>query len=107
MFDHYGCIRIVGKVSVDLLLEQLLEFDIVDIKPSDHDTLVICSMKALDHVRNALKQKGYEIESAQFEWIAKIPLNFQKMRQPVLLICLMNLKSMMMYKMFIRRWDKG
>ncbi|QQR54261.1 YebC/PmpR family DNA-binding transcriptional regulator [bacterium] len=71
MFDHYGCIRIVGKVSVDLLLEQLLEFDIVDIKPSDHDTLVICSMKALDHVRNALKQKGYEIESAQFEWIAK------------------------------------
>ena len=71
MFDHYGCIRIGEKIAEEKLLEELIEFDIIDIKTSEDHTIITCQTKAVEPIRNALKQRGYTIESAQFEWIAK------------------------------------
>lgn len=71
LFDHCGAIHINGKVSEDDLLEKLLDFDIIDIRAHEDTTLILCSTKSVDAIRNILKDHHYTIESAQFEWIAK------------------------------------
>lgn len=71
LFDHCGAIHLAGNTSEDKLLETLIDFDIIDIKTHEHETVILCQTKSLDAIRNVLKENHYSVESAQFEWVAK------------------------------------
>lgn len=71
LFDYCGAIHISSIISEDTLLETLIDFDIIDIKHHEQETIILCSPKALDTVCTFLKDQKYAIASAQFEWIAK------------------------------------
>lgn len=73
MFDHLGVVRVSGSnLSEDLLLENLLDYPINDVR-FDNDTFVIlCDPKALDPVKKTVSLiPGIKIESAELEWVAK------------------------------------
>lgn len=72
MFERCGVIHITGQqLSEDILLEQLFNFNIKDIRHNDDGFYIICDTKELDAIRTALKAQKYHVESAKFEWVAK------------------------------------
>lgn len=71
MFEKMGVIRGGGAVAEDQLLELLIDFNIHDIKIEDNSFEVFCDPKSVDQVRTALKNAGFSIESAEFEWVPK------------------------------------
>ncbi|HTM06188.1 MAG TPA: YebC/PmpR family DNA-binding transcriptional regulator [Patescibacteria group bacterium] len=78
LFNHCGTVRIVGIVSEDSLLNILINFDVIDIKHEEEDTVVLCTTKSLDSVCNVLKEQKYTVKSAQFEWIAKSSIHLDQ-----------------------------
>lgn len=72
MFEKMGVVKAEDKgVSEDELLEQLIEFDINDIKIGEGWVSVYCDAKSVEKVKNLLTDRGLKIESAQVEWVAK------------------------------------
>jgi YebC/PmpR family DNA-binding regulatory protein len=74
MFEHLGVITLTGSLDEDLLMEQLLDYDIKDIKKND-TTTVLCDPKSIDLIKNKLKNLHYMIENADIEWVAKNALD--------------------------------
>lgn len=72
MFSKLGVITVPAKgLSDDLLLEKLLDFDVKDIKQVDEFFNITCDPKSLDDIKQALKNSGVSIESAEIEWVAQ------------------------------------
>lgn len=72
MFEKLGVIRIQGEtISEEKLIDELLDFDIIDLKTDGDLTTVYCPMKALDAVKQKIEQMGLKVESAELEWVAK------------------------------------
>ena len=72
MFEKMGVIRGTTKqVTEDELLEQLLAFDIKDLRHDGNFFSVFCEPKSLEIVKEAVKEAGLHIESTQLEWVAK------------------------------------
>ncbi|MDP3888925.1 MAG: YebC/PmpR family DNA-binding transcriptional regulator [bacterium] len=72
MFEQLGVIRgTSATVTEDKLLEALLEFDIKDIRNDGNLFSVFCDAKSLDQVKQAVKNAGLNIESAELEWVPK------------------------------------
>ena len=72
MFEKMGVIRgTTQQVTEDELLEQLLAFDIQDLRHDGNFFSVFCEPKSLEIVKEAVKEAGLHIESTQLEWVAK------------------------------------
>lgn len=76
MFEQQGVIRGTSStLTEDNLLEQLLEFDVIDVR-SDGDYLsIFCNPKSLDTVKQAAIKAGLAVESDQIEWVAKTTID--------------------------------
>lgn len=72
MFEKMGVIRgTTQKITEDELFEKLLMFDIKDFQHDGDFFSVFCEPKSLEIVKEAVKEVGLHIESAQLEWVAK------------------------------------
>jgi len=72
MFEKLGVIRtLAGDKTEDDLLEALIEYDVTDIKKEDNTLVVLCDIKGMEAIKNALKDMNLQIESAELEWIPK------------------------------------
>ncbi len=72
MFEKLGIIRTsAGNKTEDDLLEALLDYDIIDIKQDGDRLAVFCDIKNMELVKNALKDLGMRVESAELEWVPK------------------------------------
>jgi YebC/PmpR family DNA-binding regulatory protein len=72
LFEHLGVVRgSSDTLTEDELLEALLDFDIKDIRNDGTFFSVFCDPKSLDQVKQAVKQLGLNVESAEFEWVPK------------------------------------
>jgi len=72
MFTKLGVIRIPdqGK-SEDALLEELLEYDISDIKKDGDSIVIYCDSKGMESIKKALSSLNLSTESADLEWVPK------------------------------------
>ncbi|GAF67456.1 unnamed protein product [marine sediment metagenome] len=79
MFERLGVIRIEDTdLNEDELLEKLLDYDIKDIIKDDSSYLIMCNMKSLEKVKQALKRENLNITEADVEWVAKNPHQLDK-----------------------------
>jgi len=53
------------------LLEELLDYDINDIKNDGSRYSIYCAAKSLDTVKHQVEKLGMKVESADIEWVAK------------------------------------
>jgi YebC/PmpR family DNA-binding regulatory protein len=80
MFEKNGAVTITApKLSEDTLLEQLLDYDVSDIKEDDGSFTIYCDPKALDMVKHAVEKiPGVVVNDATFEFVAKTPMNLNE-----------------------------
>jgi transcriptional/translational regulatory protein YebC/TACO1 len=72
MFDRRGVINVEkGGVNEDDLMEVILDAGADDLKNEDDYFEVISSMENFEKVRKAIEDKGYKIESAALQYLAK------------------------------------
>ena len=72
MFDKIGVIRAMETtITEDELLEQLIEFDIKDIRHDENFYSIFCNPKALENVKQKIKELDMHVESSELEWVAK------------------------------------
>lgn len=72
MFDRMGIIKATGSgISEDALLEKLLDFDISDMQQEGESFSVVCEVKSLDQVKQALINAGLKVEAADLGLVAK------------------------------------
>lgn len=72
MFERMGVIKCAkGRLTEEQLLENLLDFDIIDIKSDDTSFYIYCNMKALEEVKQKVKDMELNVEEAEIEWVAK------------------------------------
>jgi YebC/PmpR family DNA-binding regulatory protein len=72
MFERMGVIRAQdGNMTEEKLLEDLLDYDINDIKAEDDKFSIYCNMKSLDAVKSAVEKLGMKVEESEVEWVAK------------------------------------
>lgn len=73
MFERLGIIRAqaLPNTTEDVLLEQLIDFDINDISIQDNVVTISTSINGLHEVTQAVKNLGMKIEESQIEWVAK------------------------------------
>lgn len=75
MFAHRGVITLIGEIDEDTLLEDAMEagadaYEIVDeIEEGTPGAEVFCEVPELEAVSNALKGKGYSVQSVELRWI--------------------------------------
>jgi len=76
MFDRTSVVRAQGEnMSEEKLLEELIDFDVNDIR-SDGDTYeIFCDPKSNEPIKNKLEQLGMKIKSADLEFVAKDLMN--------------------------------
>lgn len=74
MFEKRGVIRAVGSTTEELLLEQLIDFDIMDISHDEQIFTIQCDMRAIDQIKKSVENMGLKVESADLEWVAKNPV---------------------------------
>lgn len=74
MFKHMGVIEAQGALTEDALLETLLDFNIIDIKKDENQFSIITDTKSIDAVKQAVKDTGLKVESAELEWVASTPV---------------------------------
>jgi YebC/PmpR family DNA-binding regulatory protein len=74
MFKHMGVIEATGDISEDALIEALLDFNIIDIKKDENHFSIITDTKSVDTVKQAVKNTGLQVESAESEWVAQNPV---------------------------------
>lgn len=81
MFERLGVIKLsANNLKEDILLEQLLDYDIKDIIIDKENNIanIICDSKSLDQIKQYLQDLNYNIEEAQIEWISKDDLEISK-----------------------------
>jgi len=72
MFEKLGVIRMPAQDKTeDDLLEDLIDYDIVDIKKDGDMIAVFCDIKSMEDIKEALSKLGMTIESADLEWVPK------------------------------------
>jgi YebC/PmpR family DNA-binding regulatory protein len=71
MFEKLGVIDVTGSVNEDLLLEQLMDFDVKDVKHNGTFFTVYCDPKALIAVKKILTDMNLKVEKAEVEWVPK------------------------------------
>lgn len=72
MFERKGVVTVEkGKHTEDELMEIIMEADADDLKTIDEIFEVISPLEHLEKVRKAIEEKGYKIESASPQYIAK------------------------------------
>lgn len=72
MFERLGVVRAEGtNMTEDKLLEELIDYEINDIKSDDGHFSIYCSPKSLDLIKTAVEKTGLKVEQAEFEWVAK------------------------------------
>jgi YebC/PmpR family DNA-binding regulatory protein len=71
MFEKMGVIDCNGTISEDKLLEELIAYDIKDIRFDGTLFSVYCDPKSLEPVKQAIAKLGIKIENAEVEWVPK------------------------------------
>ncbi|KIX85085.1 transcriptional regulator [candidate division TM6 bacterium JCVI TM6SC1] len=71
MFERMGVIHAHGPLSEDELLDNLLAYDIRDIKKNDDEIVIYTDIKSLESVKEALKKLSVTIENAEIESVAQ------------------------------------
>ncbi|MCL5875218.1 MAG: YebC/PmpR family DNA-binding transcriptional regulator [Candidatus Dependentiae bacterium] len=72
MFEKAGVVEIQDNgISEDTLLEQLLDYDVKDIKREENTITITCEPKSLEDVKQALHAQGLKVLEAELEWIPK------------------------------------
>jgi len=72
MFNKMGVVQASGvAVTEDELFEKLIEFDISDIAHDGDLFTITCDPKSLEKVKEAVKQTGLKIDSAEVESVAQ------------------------------------
>jgi YebC/PmpR family DNA-binding regulatory protein len=71
MFERMGVIHAHGSLSEDELLDNLLAYDIKDIKKNDDEIVIYTDIKSLESVKEALKKLSVTIENAEIESVAQ------------------------------------
>jgi YebC/PmpR family DNA-binding regulatory protein len=71
MFKQMGVVRAYGPVKEDLILEELLNFDITDFSADDDHYVITTDPKSVEKVKQKLQELGLTIESAQTELVAQ------------------------------------
>lgn len=71
MFERMGAIHAHGSLSEDELLDNLLAYDIRDIKKNDDEIVIYTDIKSLESVKEALKKLSVTIENAEIESVAQ------------------------------------
>jgi YebC/PmpR family DNA-binding regulatory protein len=76
MFEKQGAVTFdaPGKTEDDIL-ELLLDFDLFDIKKEEDQFVAYCDVKSLDTVKRALESHNFNVESAEIEYVAKMPMS--------------------------------
>ena len=76
MFERKGVVllKAVGH-SEDEILEKLLDYNIEDVSLNDNLFTVYCGVGDLDVVKEGAEKVGFEVESAEIEWVAKDPIS--------------------------------
>lgn len=75
MFEKMGVIDIQGNINEDTLLEQLMNYDIKDLKHNDSFFTIYCAPQSLDQAKSTLAALSVKIERAEVDWVAKTPIN--------------------------------
>ncbi len=76
MFEKMGVIEATSDtMDEEKLLEELIDYDINDIKNDGQRFSIYCNIKSLDAVKHKVEQLGMKVESAEFEWVAKNTTN--------------------------------
>lgn len=92
LFDRKGIIIIDGsETSEDDVMEQLLEYDIEDIKAEDGNITVTMPPESFNDVLEAIKNIGYPVTYNDITFVPQtnVPLDEQKARQCMKLIDLL------------------
>lgn len=72
MFERKGVVRAENHtMKEDDLLEDLLAYDIDEIKNDDGFFAIYCEPKSIEPIKETLIKLGFKIESADLEWVAK------------------------------------
>jgi len=67
-----GVIRTTcASMTEEKLLEDLIDYDINDIKSEETQFTVYCNPKALEQVKAAVEKLCAKVEEAEIEWVAK------------------------------------
>ncbi|HEB42021.1 MAG TPA: YebC/PmpR family DNA-binding transcriptional regulator [Candidatus Dependentiae bacterium] len=93
MFDNLGVIHATGQITEDELLEQLLEYDIKDLRCNTDFFSVYCDPKTLESVKKIVEKIGLTIDSAELEWVAKNILSLTDNQYPKALALLSVLQN--------------
>ena len=75
MFESKGVVRAHGKLTEDELLEKFMDVNLDDAQIHDDLITFTCRPHDLDAVKKAAEREGLKVESAQFEWVAKTPID--------------------------------
>ena len=72
MFERRGVVRAKdGSITEDELLENLIDFDIVDITKDENLFSIVCDIKSLEDVKKAVADLNLTVESSDLEWVPK------------------------------------
>lgn len=71
MFKRMGVLRGTSDLSEDTLLENLLDYDVEDVKKDGTFVSIFCDAKSLDQVKKAINPSEMKTESAELEWVAQ------------------------------------
>ncbi len=81
MFDRKGVITVEkAGASEDDLMELILDAGADDLKTEGDYYEVVCSLESFEKTRKAIEDKGYKIDSASLQYIAKdlLPVDAKK-----------------------------
>jgi len=72
MFEIAGVIHAHGdQITEDMLLENLLDYDIKDIYEEDNGFVISCEPRHIEEVKHVLTKLGMKIDEAEVEYVAK------------------------------------
>ena len=86
MFDRKGVITVEkAGVSEDDLMELILDAGADDLKTEGDYYEVVCSLESFEKTRKAIEDKGYKIDSASLQYIAKdlLPIDAKKVDEVI------------------------
>lgn len=80
MFEKLGVIQVTvaPQLTEDTLLEMLIDYDVKNITSGESFVQIICGLKDVSAIKQALTKAGYHVESATMEWVAKNNVSLEK-----------------------------
>ena len=75
MFEKLGIITLPSTMSEDELLEQLLDYNIKDIRYVDSTFSILCDPKDIEPLKKKISVLNIPLEEAAIEWVAKTPVD--------------------------------